>query len=380
MKIVLEQLFYGRGARGYGILGASPGAENFAARVESLCGAVGTPGGDYGGEPFLISVPEGEYAIMLCGRRGAPDSMGRATLFFHALAANKAEMAKAKADAFSLFEQGAFNNKMPQGAVKAVDLHIDAQTRRPPDNLRIDAQMRLPAVIRSSSPVQGIVREVACDRALDLAWATFAFQALQGFDIQVLSPRTSIPRTLNEYDASGKLLRAAAAGERPLNRPPMDGRTQCEAQGRVQPPHRSSAMLKFSLAVNVVLAVLLAAVFAQREHAPSGKTNPERIVVTNVVEKLVEKPVAVQLSDAQKSAIEEAAIARFRSDFPGGSKEAFLQYHENAVNLFSKYYGPDYDCSSEANKAQFEQQHEFLDKLETGIDFVNKNLLKGGKP
>ena len=103
--MVLEQLFYGRGERGYAILGNSPGAANFTERVDFLCGAVGTPNNDYRGAPFLLSVPEKNGVIMICGRRGMPDSMGRETLFFHALVADKAAMSDANADAASLFSQ-----------------------------------------------------------------------------------------------------------------------------------------------------------------------------------------------------------------------------------------------------------------------------------
>ena len=145
MTITCEQLFYGRGERGYAILGASPGAGSFAARIVALCGSVGTPGGSYGGEPFLLSVPEGDRVLMVCGRRGAPDSMGRETLFFHALVVAKTDLVAAKADAFSLFAQRAFAAKMPGGAIGDFRIDFkpgrDGSTSRPPDGRAVGASL-----------------------------------------------------------------------------------------------------------------------------------------------------------------------------------------------------------------------------------------------
>lgn len=387
MKISFEQLFYGRGERGYGIIGVSPGGRAFAPRVESLCGAVGTPGSYYGGEPFLISAPDGEHVIMLCGRRGAPDSMGRSTLFFQALVASKAEMAKAKADAFSLFLQGAFADKMPTGDIG--ELSIDVKTARVSAPLsRLDVS--LPCVFRSEKPLQDSVRAALGGRANDLSWATFTFQPLLGFDVQVLPHRVQGLQVANEYDASGKLIRSAA----PVNAPRVEEKLGCgRDRGTLSHysnvsneslPEKSNAMLKFSIVANLVLVAVCAVLLVSRKSmsgSPASQTG--QIVVTNFVERVVEKPVEAPLSDAQKAEIEDAAIAQFRSElndkFPSKSKAAFLDYHETAISTFSKYYGPDYDCENEANKAEFKKQHEFLDKLRIGIDFVNKNLLEGKK-
>ena len=211
MKLTLEQLFYGRGERGYGVLGMSPGGAPFTARVEMLCGAVGTPGADYGGEPFLLSVPENDRVLMICGRRGAPDSMNRETLFFHALVAAKKDLAAAKADALSIFAQGAFAAKMPAGTVEPLRIDCkagrDGSTSRPPDGRAVGAS--LPCFVRSPSPAPDVVRAFVGGRANELAWATFAFQPFDGFDVQVLPPRIAAPRSTNECDVDGKLVRAA---------------------------------------------------------------------------------------------------------------------------------------------------------------------------
>ena len=379
MKISFEQLFYGRGERGYGIIGVSPGGRAFAPRVESLCGAVGTPGSDYGGEPFLLSAPEGEYVIMLCGRRGAPDSMGRSTLFFQALVANKAEMARVKADAFSLFSQGAFVDKMPTGDIGELSIDIKSDCVSAPIS-RLD--MLLPCVFRAEKPLQDSVRAALGGRANALSWATCAFQSLPGFDVQVLPHRVQGLQVANEYDASGKLIRSGAT-ENALR---VEEKLGCGRERGVLShysnvsneslPEKSSAMLKFSIAANLVLVAVCAVLLVSRmsmSDSPASKT--EQVVVTNFAERVVAKPVEILLSDAQKTAIEEAAIARFRSEltnsFPKGKE---INDFDERIKDLPKYE----DIIAEDSK--FKQQKAFLDKLNAYVDFVNKNLLKGRNP
>ena len=90
---------------------------------------------------------------------------------------------------------------------------------------------------------------------------------------------------------------------------------------------------------------------------------------------VVEKPVEAPLFDAKKVAIEEAAIARFRSEltnsFPRGKE--INDFDERIKDL------PKYDDII-AEDSKFKQQKAFLDKLKAYVDFVNKNLLKGKIP
>lgn len=332
MRISIEQLFYGRGDRGYGVLGTSPGGVLFAARVETLCGAVGTPGADYGGEPFLLSVPEGDRVLMICSRRGAPDSMGRETLFFHALVAAKKDLLAAKADAFSLFAQGAFVAKIPSGPIDALPLEVkpgrDDSPSRPNGGRIVHAS--LPCVIRSDQAAPDAVRAVVDARTIDLSWATFSFQPLVGFDVQVLPPRLSSPRTANEYDASGNLLRSAAQtrskqtcrtnpDENPSGR---DGSTSRPPGGRVADaslPPRNSPMLKFSLFANVALFALCGALLTSGKGSslPTSST-PDPMVVTNFVDRIVTNEVPASLSPEEKAGIQRDAQESFRKELVRG--------------------------------------------------------------
>ena len=324
MRLSLEQVFYGRGERGYCVLAMSPGASPWAGRVEALCGAVGMAGSDYAGDPFLLSVPEGDRVLMVCGRRGAPDSMGRETLFFHALVASRNDLAAAKADAFSLFARNVFAERPPSGKTASpllVDTSggtaLDGRSKGALDRAGVPA---FPCLVRSERPAPDTVRASVGSRILDVAWATFAFQPLDRFDVQVLSPRVPNPFGWAEYDASLNLLRpmrrvAGSAGSE---------RAQAPHSGRgravdASPSRASSTLLKVSLFGNLVLAVACAALFSSRKEAPEPPV-VERppVVVTNVVERVVEKPAPASLSAADRDRIAREAQEEFRRKLAAG--------------------------------------------------------------
>lgn len=381
MRISLDQIFYGRGPRGYGVLGISPGGAPFAARVEKLCGAVGTPGSDYGGEPFLLSVPEDDHVLMICGRRGAADSMGRETLSFHALVAAKKDLSAAKADASSLFAQEAFAAKMPTGPIDALPLEVkpgrDGSPSRPNGGRIVDAS--LPCVIRSDQAAPDAVRAVVGARTIDFSWATFAFQSLDGFDVQVLPPRIAAPRTTNEYDASGNLLRSAAqartnspswtnSDDSPSGR---NGSTSRPTNGRVVPgfpPFKTSPMLKLSFAANAALAVLCFALYTNRK--PTKQVRVE-VPVEKVVEKTIEVPPSQAVTNAIAKAAAEAERKRLSDLFP--STDRILNFDTAKSDL------PNSD-DIEQYPDSYRSAREFLRKTKAYVDFINTNLPENTKP
>ena len=85
----------------------------------------------------------------------------------------------------------------------------------------------------------------------------------------------------------------------------------------------------------------------------------------------MEKRVPVQLSDAQRAEIEDAAIKRLCSEL----KDGFLMEREIRDFDVSVTKLPKYEAVCEDPK--FEQQKVFLDNLKFYVDFVNKKLLKG---
>ena len=375
MTLRLEQVFYGRGECGYDVLGASPGGASLTARVEQLCGSVGTPGGGYGGEPFLLSVPEGDRVLMVCGRRGAPDSMRRETLFFHALVATKKELDAAKANAFTLFDQGAFAAKMPEdGTVEALQIDCkpgrDGSTIRPPDGRAEDAA--LPCVFRASGPAPDIVRGLIGDCANELSWATFAFRPLDGFDVHILPPRVAAPDSTNEYDANGKLVRAAVRqgnngqAHHPQGKEGFPGRPG--GGGRVvnaPPPSKSSVMFKFSLFANLVLLALCAALLAFRKSVPNPVSKPEPTVITYTVTN------TVTTTNVQTRFIEPPRLGPDgeKSLVPEESKTDFLSTLEIPEHVSMDFLTENIEVLNEDRNLTIRENlrivFEFIDQLQT---------------
>ena len=377
MKISFEQLFYGRSERGYGILGSSSGGRAFAVRIESLCGAVGTPGADYNGDSFLLSVPVGDCIVMLCGRRGEPDSIGRATLFFHALVANKAELSSAGADAFSLFSQGAFLGKMPAEEIGVLCVDV-AQSRAGAKESPFDATF--PCVIRSAKPAPEVIRGVVGENTLNRSWATFAFQSMQDFDVQVLPPRVSCPRDLSEYDAAGRLVCSAAISnsgtkdEVPQKRSNETPRSPIEKTADVTSKNKSSAMFKLSIFVNVVLAIVCGVLLAFRT------TSTDRSDVTIFGEGTVGKTIRQKLTALEKGEIENAAVMQFieglKSSFPREKKisdfEASIKRLPNFEVVYPEIMRGEHNESNVAKP--------ILDSLKEYVIFLNNHILEKKTP
>lgn len=275
MKLRLEQLYYGSGPRGYAVLGASVGAAPFSARAESLCGGVGTPPGDWNGVPFLLSLPVGEHVLMACCRRGEPDSMGRGTLFFHVLAASRKHLEDTRTDAFSLFATGAFVDRMPGEPVETITLEVNPGRDGSVEKVStgLGEGVPFPAFLRSNEPEPAIVRTILGDQTNERTWATFAFRAMEGFDLQVIPCHVPPPMGAKECDASGRPLQHDG---KPQNKAMPQSGSRGMADSRAfpaplssrpsfQPKLESSAMSKLSFAVNVVLAILCAFLFVSRK-------------------------------------------------------------------------------------------------------------------
>ena len=244
----IGQIFYGRAPDGYGVLGASPAGRAFLGAVAALCRAVGSPDRPGDVRPFLLSKREGTAVLMIRACRGAADPTGRATIFFHALIADSADLRAAGLDAFALANAGAFAESCP--------------SREPPDlpfpNARhhqvAPAEGRgigLPATISSERPLDELVRQELGAKSLDLNWATFTFNPLPDFDLCVLSSYSPRKGTGTQYafdDAGLHRLSFETARKRPEN----------EGTPAVRPlKQRSSLPLFLSLAVNAVLVFAL---------------------------------------------------------------------------------------------------------------------------
>ena len=376
MKLLLEQLFYGRGERGYDVLGASPGGLPFAHRVEALCDGVGTPSVGYAGEPILLSVPEGDRVIMICGHRGISDPMGRDTLFFHALVSSRKDLNTARANAFALFDQGAFGEKMAGPSVDAVQL--DFKTIRDDgkngitDGLAVGAS--LPAIVRSGKPEPELVRSALGNRANELAWATFGFSGRDDFDLLVLPAGTAVSSRYSEFDATGRPL----MGTRRVTVPSASSLTRSgdsQKKASVGEPvsraagRNNSIAFRLSFAVNVLLAIACAALAGGRKTQIPVETDEKpkvvslpAVVVTNFVPALV--------SSEQTNEIRRLYLEELVRDFPA----------EKRIKDYSKEIGsssiPLYDQIRNENFKQYEKTRSFLAKIETYVKTLNEILLR----
>ena len=304
--------------------------------------------------------------------------MRRDTLFFHALVATKKELDAAKANALMLFDQGAFAAKMPAGTVEALWFDCkpgrDGSTSRPPDGRAVNAS--LPCFVRSPSPAPDVVRAFVGDRANELAWATFAFRPLDGFDVQVLPLRGAVPRSANECDAEGNLVRVSESSDSRTTPVSLAGSSGQGPQERRNPPlPNNPTMLKISLFANLVLLALCAALFASRKSSPDPLAKPEPAVVTKFVEAPLsderKKEIERKAVEAAQQGIKENAVKEYRvilaKEFPSNNRitEPFLT---SITNLSPCKFLAD---ATKEDK-EYEQTKTYLEKADRYVDFLNK--------
>lgn len=180
----LGQIFYGRDRDGYGVLGVSLSGRPFIGAVAALCRAVGSPDRPGDVRPFLISKREGDVVLMLRACRGAADPTGRATIFFHALIADRTSLRATGLDAFALAKAGMFAESCSNRELPDLPFPSAQQQDVVPDG---NKSIELPATISSERPLDELVQQELGTNSLNLNWATFTFNPLSGFDICVLS-------------------------------------------------------------------------------------------------------------------------------------------------------------------------------------------------
>ena len=239
MQVKLEQVFYGRGQFGYGVLGASPNGNAFGEAVESLCESIGSPDAFLTWEPFLVNRRFGDYCLMCRVQPGEPDSCGRPTIFYHVLIGLVSEMVAAGLDAFVLQEADLFRKGVVEHP-ESVSVEGRSQKRlekRPFDIL-------FPAVVSVSGPDPDLIRRLLGADSVRRSWATFAFHPMPGFDLYALNNRASMPKDVACYDSNGKLLSVLKSADR--------------EREKQMPISKKSPLLGMSLVIN---AMLVACVF-----------------------------------------------------------------------------------------------------------------------
>ena len=201
------QIFYGRGKGGYGVLGVSASAEALAETVQELCQSVGTPGYERkeDDKPFLLQKVTGQNVIMVCGRTGEPDSVGRKTMFFHAIVVPREYAVEKHISAYDLYGAGLFAETCCIGPLEEVDLpEIASGTSSAAANLVT------PAVVRCRRSENFQVISLFLGQLVGRNWASISWSPLEGFDFYGIDESRSISGVSGDYriyDVGGALLR-----------------------------------------------------------------------------------------------------------------------------------------------------------------------------
>ncbi len=256
MKIRLGQVFYGMGLHGYAVLGSSPLAKWAEGDVKVLCGMIGSPSVALDGAFVLASRPVGDSVLLVRACAGALDPNGRRTMLFHALVAKGADLAAAGLNAFSISEKGLFQSSAPKGEVTDIEVESGAVSpwrEKPPFDVSC------PAVLRLVKPDVPLIRSILGSRANSLTWSTFAETAQPSFDICAVDMYAALPEEKSIYDSKG-LVRGVSKARKPA--------APVSAPAGHQPKHQHagvSPVMKFSILLNVVLAVFCVVLLRNRK-------------------------------------------------------------------------------------------------------------------
>ena len=192
--ISLGQVFYGHGAGGYRVLGASRSGLPFAEEVSLACRAFGSPDRPGDVRPFLATVRRGENVMMIRVQGGERDSSARVTLFSHALVARADALAAAGLDAFALADMGAFASSLPEDFGSDLTVPLGEASLDPSP----DGVTQSPVFISADCPQDELVRRALAGRTLSTSWSTYSYRPLEGFGMCVLSPCAGMPRSVPE--------------------------------------------------------------------------------------------------------------------------------------------------------------------------------------
>lgn len=208
----LEQIFYGRGSKGYAVLGSSIPQGAISQAVVDLCGQLGTPAfeSDKDDAPFLAQKHFGELVLMVCGCAGTPDALGRGTLFFHALIGFAAEARNCHVTALSLWQNHRFVQTLPGGSILPIEINQIAASSGKGDV----PSLQKPAAVKCKRSENLEVVARLGEEIFSGDWVSFSWNPLPGFSyigLDVARPTSSIPTTYSVYDNRFTLLRSASA-------------------------------------------------------------------------------------------------------------------------------------------------------------------------
>ena len=262
--IRLDQVFYGSGPAGYGILATSLAEASIAQSAVNACLAVGQIPGSGLGKPVFLSRVLGDLIVMARLCNGARDSSGRNTLFIHALVGSAQEVRSAHVSTFSLEDAGVFCDKTSDASSRPI--MVDAQDRVSPADKPSQVALDIPAAIETPDPDAALMRRIVSGKENVLSWSTFAYDDMPGYDVICLSTLASTPAGRNIYNTELKLVRGVTVNRNapvPVS-PPHVEKSSCPPQWNPMstegaPKRRNGLLipLLISIVVNIILLALL---------------------------------------------------------------------------------------------------------------------------
>ncbi len=188
-NIQFEQAFYGSGVNGYQVLkNTNSQYDNI---IEKICGEIGTPDGFSQVSPFFINYPYGEIVFMIYCTPGLPDKYNRKTLQFHIIYGNIQNCLNNDINAFSLFEQGVFSNRLPDICKR---LTINSSRIKPHISGNAPFVWNKKALaIQCDAPQNELLKQLLGENALTYTWASFSFSPLPDFQLYAISKYAQTP-------------------------------------------------------------------------------------------------------------------------------------------------------------------------------------------
>ena len=248
----VEQIFYGRGADGYAILGSSVPSCGLTDQVLELCQSVGTPGFERedDNQPFLLQKVCGANVLMVCGRNGEPDSFGRKTLFFHAVVVPLAYAKEQKLSAADLYRADVFSTKCRDGTLSALVIdHVKGASDSH------SCGFKFPAAFSCRRANNLALVKLLDGKLVGANWATMCWRLMAGFDwfgLDASRLGSDVTAEYSVYDTDGKLLGDVVeedGGSEP-------GGGDCGRSIQSKPQKKNGGNMKMSLVFGIVGALL----------------------------------------------------------------------------------------------------------------------------
>lgn len=367
--ITLQQFFYGRDElRDYCLLASSVDDAELRSCVEEMCETYQSPLAGGLPAPVLMTRVVGRYILFSCVRNGLRDSVGRGTIFFHVFTAEVETVSGTDVDAFRLFADGQFAERLPNTNEHISPVTIVVKHWEGPSGVNL----KLPAAIEAEPSDVELFRRILGDLSNCISWVTFASRDMPGFELIGIQPGVRMSLHRYRYDAEFNIIGQPllTAGEPTTDdkcnssRITTGGNLSKRATVSSYAERGSSRHLWFSLILNLILAVAFVCYIAT---SGSQVKNEDVVNQQNAQE---------GVSDGQKD-MSRRLIDKFDEMYPGGR----LSLEE--LKALTDESGPLYQFTDEGWKSLSKKRQEayaatrpVILKVLNYVDFMNKSVLR----